>query len=68
VKLFIPWHLFFEALAKQPKSYRQRWLGLWLFDDYGVTVRPELSGWQEVPPALRDAFALLNIQEETTIH
>jgi hypothetical protein len=65
---FIPWKLFFESVAKQPETSRQRWLGLWLLDDYGVTLRPELSGWQEVPLALLGAFALLDTQKETTIH
>ena len=66
--LFAPWHLFFEALAEQPETSRQRWLGYWRFDEYGVTLRPELAGWKEIPPALLDAYALLNTQKETTLH
>jgi hypothetical protein len=66
--LFVRWDLFFEALAKQPEMNPRRWLGLWLFDDCGVTLTPELTGWQQIPPALRDAIALVSSQNETTIH
>ena len=68
MKPFVPWRLFIEALANQIEARRQRWLGLWLFDDYGVKLRPELAGWQEIPPSLREAFALVVTQKEPTIH
>jgi hypothetical protein len=42
--------------------------GYWRFDDYGVTLRPELAGWKEIPPALLDAYALVNTQKEATLH
>jgi hypothetical protein len=65
---FIPWKRFFESVRKQPKANRQRWLGLWVFNDYGVTLRPELVGWKQPPLALLEAFALLDTQKESTIH
>jgi hypothetical protein len=53
LKLFIPWRLFFESLAKQPLRQRQRWLRWWLFDDRGVAfVPPVLMPEGDVPPGI----------------
>jgi hypothetical protein len=29
-------------------------------------LRPELEGWQDIPPSLREAFALVVTQKEST--
>ncbi len=58
-RLFIPWHLFFVLLAKQPARQRHQWLRWWLFRDRGVelvppVLMPEGKVPQGIPLSNRD--------------
>lgn len=39
----IAWHVFFEAMNRQPSGARERWLSAWRFADEGVFLRTEIA-------------------------